>query len=296
MTGRDVPDADMPNTPRPHRADVPAGPDEALDALLAGGLLTAGTGPGLQPVAELLAALTAPPEAGELAGHARALAEFRATRQAAAQPARAPAGQQDAAPGGHRRRAARPRRRRSLLTTRAAAAVGALATVLGGVATAAYAGVLPGPVQQFAHDVIGAPAPHAGAAPGAGQTPSGSASSAQAASLCTAYTHGTPAQRAVAVRKLSAAAGGRGHIAAYCAAAAGTGTSPPAPGSGRATPGARGGGKPSPPGKPTAAPTPHSTGKQSPPARPTAAPTPHSTGKPSTGPGKPSAEPTPHAS
>ena len=295
MTGRDVPDADMPNTPRPHRADVPAGPDEALDALLAGSLLTAAAGPGLQPVAELLAALTAPPEAGELAGHARALAEFRATRQAAAQPARATAWQQAPAPAGHRRRAARPRPLRSLLTTRAAAAVGALATVLGGVATAAYAGVLPRPAQQFAHDVIGAPAPHAGAAPGAGQTPSGSASSAQAASLCTASAHGTPAQRAVAVRKLSAAAGGRGHIAAYCAAAAGT--SPPATGPGRATPGARGGGKPSsPPGKPTAVPTPHSTGKQSPPARPTAAPTPHSTGKPSTVPGKPSAEPTPHAS
>ena len=307
MTGRDVPDADMPNTPRPHGADVPADPDEALDALLAGDLLTAGTGPGLRPVAELLAALTAPPETAELAGHARALAEFRQTRLAAAQPqaaraagqqraARA-AGQQRAAVPAHRRRGSRLRSPRSLLSARAAAAAGALAAMLGGAATAAYAGVLPRPVQQFAHEVMGAPAPHTAA----GQTPSGPSSSARAAGLCTAYVraraHGTAAQQAVALRKLAAAAGGQGKIAVYCATVASPGTSLPAGpaatlgGPPAGTPGARG--KPSsPPGKPTAVPTPHGQ-PSSPAGKPTAVPTPHSTGKPSTVPGKPSAKLTP---
>ena len=77
MRHGDVPDADMPSNPGLQRADVPELPDRGLQALLAGDLTTDEATAGLQPVAPLLAALTAAPEGGELAGHARALAEFR---------------------------------------------------------------------------------------------------------------------------------------------------------------------------------------------------------------------------
>jgi hypothetical protein len=262
MTGRDVPDADMPNMPRPHRADMPAGPDEALDALLAGELRPDAGGDGLRPVADLLAALTAPAGADELAGHAQALAEFRQTRLAAAS-------QQDAAP---RRLAGavaapvprRARRPRSGPATRAAAATATLAAVLGGLASAAYAGVLPAPVQQVAHEIIGAPPPHPvrpvpgqvtrsrrpGTAPGRGASPDGVPRPSPA---------GQPA-----------------------ATPASAGPSPLP-------------GKPSHwPGQPSTAPgrPSHSPGRpSSPPGRPSSPP-----GKPSSPPGKPSAEPTPHHS
>jgi len=135
MSGRDVPDADMPNIAGSPRADVPELPDGALDALLTGDLVTGEAGAGLRPAAALLAALTAAPHDDELAGHARVLAEFRRRGL----PVRA-------------RRPAR-RRRRSLtsLTARAAAAAAVAATALGGVAAAAYTGALPAPAQQFAH-------------------------------------------------------------------------------------------------------------------------------------------------
>ncbi len=116
--------------------------DADLAALLAG---TADAAPGLRPVADILGALTAEASSGELAGEDRALAEFRRRTGA-------PAAQ-----------AARPRSAR--LTTRfgvkvATVAAGA-AVVLGGAATAAFANVLPAPIQRFAHETIGAPAPPA---------------------------------------------------------------------------------------------------------------------------------------
>jgi hypothetical protein len=261
----------MPNIPRLPRAIVPGLPGEALDALLAGHLAPDEAGAGLQPVAGLLAALAAAPEGGELAGHARALAEFR---HRPGRPARS-----------HRSARRRSRLLPSLLSARAAAAAAA-ATALGGLATAAYAGVLPAPAQQLAHNTIGAPSPHPGNGPqGQQPTPSGPAVPGPAAfGLCTAYAHaradGTATQRAVAFRKLAAAAGGAGKVAAYCAAV-------PHPGSPQS-------GQPAPhrPGRPSSAPAAHATGQPSshPSGKPSSVRTPHATGKPSSHPsGKPPA-------
>ena len=154
MSGRDVSDADMPNIPGSQRADVPELPDGTLDALLTGDLVTDEACAGLQPAAALLAALNAAPQDGELAGHARVLAEFRRR-------------------GGmpvHARRSARRRPRLlTSLTAKAAAAAAVAATALGGVAAAAYTSTLPAPAQQFAHSVIGAPSPQPSRRPGTPQ-------------------------------------------------------------------------------------------------------------------------------
>src|SRR5439155_9342109 len=144
MSGWGVSDADMANIPGSPRADVPELPDGALDALLAGDLVTDEACAGLQPAAALLAALSAAPEDGELAGHARALAEFR---RRGGRPV-------------HARRSARRRSRLlpSRLTAKAAVAAAApAAAALAGVAAAAYTSTLPAPARQFAHAVIGAP-------------------------------------------------------------------------------------------------------------------------------------------
>ena len=222
MSGWDVSDADMPNIPGSPRADVPELPDGALDALLTGDLAAGEAWAGLAPAAALLAALTAAPHDGELAGHARVLAEFRRRGLAV-----------------DTRRSARRRRRSltSLLTAKAAAVAAVAAVALGGVAAAAYTGTLPAPAQQFAHGVIGAPpppgdrpgAPRPSHRPGAPRaTPARpdaagpDAAGPAAFGLCTAYAHakahGTAAQKAVAFGNLAAAAGGAAKIAAYCAA------------------------------------------------------------------------------
>ena len=141
MTGSDVPNVDMPNIPRPQRQDEPAVTDADLAALLAG---TADAAPGLRPVADVLAALTAEPTGIELTGEDRALAEYR-RRAGAPVPAQ------------------RARRSTAGLTSRFGVKVGAsvtaVAVVLGGGAAAAFAGVLPAPIQRFAHEAIGAPTP-----------------------------------------------------------------------------------------------------------------------------------------
>ena len=194
MSGWDVSDADMPNIPGSQRADVPELPDGALDALLTGDLVTDEACAGLQPAAALLAALNAAPHDGELAGHARVLAEFRRR-------------------GGRPVHARRSARRRSrlltvLLTAKAAAAAAAAAVALSGVAAAAYTSTLPAPVQQFAHSVIGAPSPQPSHRPGTPQpshrpgTPQPTPARTDAAGpdaagpagsgLCTAYAHAKP--------------------------------------------------------------------------------------------------------
>ena len=131
----------MPNIPQPQRQEEPAVTDADLAALLAG---TAGAASGLRPVADVLAALTAEATATELAGEGRALAEFR-RRAGGPVPSR------------------RARRGTAGLTSRlgvkVAASVAAVAVGLGGGAAAAFAGVLPAPIQRLAHDTIGAPAP-----------------------------------------------------------------------------------------------------------------------------------------
>jgi hypothetical protein len=141
VTGNDVPDVDMPNIPQPQRQDEPVVTDADLAALLAG---TTDVAPGLRPVADVLAALNAEPTGMEFAGEASALAEFR-RRAGAPVPAH------------------RARRRSAGLSSRVGVKVGvsvtAVAVVLGGGAAAAFAGVLPAPIQRLAHEAIGAPMP-----------------------------------------------------------------------------------------------------------------------------------------
>ena len=174
MTGNDVPDVDMPNIPQPQRQDEPVVTDADLVALLAG---TADVAPGLRPVADVLAALVAEPTDMELAGEERALARFR--RQAGAPvPTR------------------RARRNANGLSSRFGVKVGAsvtaVAVVLGGGAAAAFADVLPAPIQRLAHEAIGAPIPHA-----RHTLPSGSRSAAHSRSgmHSRSSTHGKPATR-----------------------------------------------------------------------------------------------------
>jgi hypothetical protein len=129
----------MPNIPQPPLQDGPAVTDADLVALLAGKRDVA---PGLQPVADVLAALGAGPSLGELAGEASALAEFR-RRTGVPVPRR------------HARRSTAGLTSR--LSVKAAAGAAAATLVLGGAATAAFANMLPAPIQRLAHDVIGAP-------------------------------------------------------------------------------------------------------------------------------------------
>ncbi len=261
----------MPSFPWPMRQDESRMTDNALAALLAGKEPPADPVTGLQPVADVLAALRASVTGEELAGEASALTAFRQWTGVSAQTQRS------------------HHRRRPLLTSllRARVAATALAAILGAAATAAYANALPAPIQRLAHDVIGAPA--SAGQPTSHPTPSGSpvgpnATGPAAFGLCTAFAHakahGTASQQAVAFRNLAAAAGGASKVAGFCAAV-------PHPGaSSHPTPHATGKPTSHPTGKPTAHPTPHATGKPTshPTGKPTAHPTPHPTGKPTSHP------------
>ncbi len=211
MNDEGVPNDDMPNFLQPAARDGLPFSDAALAALLAG-TEPPEPMPGLQPVADVLAALRSGPTRDELAGEASVLAEFRRGAGVAAR-----------TPAPHR-----PRRVTSRVGARAAVAAAVAALSLGGLATAAYAGMLPAPMQRLAHDTIGAPA-----------APSGSPAKTHLARnrtsvlpgttgptahrLCTAYTlakaHGTAAQRAAAFHNLVGAAGGAGKVAAFCGTA-----------------------------------------------------------------------------
>jgi hypothetical protein len=105
----------------------------------------------------MLAALAGPAEPGELAGEAAAWAAFiRVASPASVSPVTSPAAQRvPGRPASHRLARRRAARRRAGLP----AAWCTAAAVLAGAA-AAYAGVLPDPVQQVAHVTVGAPAPH----------------------------------------------------------------------------------------------------------------------------------------
>jgi len=131
----------MPNIPQPQRQDEPVVTDADLVALLAG---TTDVAPGLRPVADVLAALVAEPTGRELAGEASALAEFRRGAGAPVPTRRA-------------------RRSTNGLSSRFGVKVGAsvtaVAVVLGGGVAAAFADVLPAPIQRLAHEAIGAPLP-----------------------------------------------------------------------------------------------------------------------------------------
>jgi len=254
MTGRRVSDGDMPNLSRSAGQDTSGIPDAALAALLAAGTRPADPSSPVQHVADALTALRAAPAGDEAAGKAAALAQFRQRVGVSSPPIRSP-----------RRR---PTLLSSLLSAKAAAAAAVAVLGLGGVTTAAFANALPSAAQEFAHNTIGAPSPHASrsAHPGNNARHSGSpvgpnATGAAAFGLCTAYAnatqHGTAAQQAVAFRNLENAAGGAANVASFCASVAHPG--------GSATPA-------------SGAPTSHPTGAPS--SHPTGPPSPHPTGPP----------------
>ena len=106
--------------------------------------------PEMHDLARMLAAVAGPAEPGDLAGEATVLAAF--ARLAS------PAGISPAASRPARRwLSGRPARARLPM----AAALVTAAAGLGSI-TAAYAGVLPGPIQHFAHVTVGAPLPSHG--------------------------------------------------------------------------------------------------------------------------------------
>jgi hypothetical protein len=199
MSGPGASDDEMPGFPFPDRLAPELG-EPLLDAVLNGQLLPPDAPEQLHAVAGVLASLAGPAAPGELAGEAAARLAF----VRAVSPARVPA-------AGHspawRRLSGLPGR----LTARVIAVLIAAAAGLGGVA-GAYAGVLPGPVQDFAHHTIGAPpARHKPDHPPAGHRAAGQ--------LCASFEHGSGPARAAASRDLAKAAGGPGRIGAYCAAA-----------------------------------------------------------------------------
>jgi len=190
---------EMPELPLPGRfgreLDEPL-----LEMLLTGQPLPPDAPEQLHEVAGVFASLTGPAGPGELVGEAAAQSAFaRVARPVGVSPVARPSTRR------------RPPWRHTRVNARLAAALAAAAVGLGGAA-AAYAGALPGPIQDFAHHVIGAPA--ARHAPGGRQA---------AYRLCSAYERaaahgGASARAAAAFQKLAKAAGGAGKIEAYCAA------------------------------------------------------------------------------
>jgi hypothetical protein len=198
----------MPNFSWLGRRDTSAIEDATLAALLSGTELPGDLPAGLQPAADVVAALRARPASDELVGETVALAEFRAR-----------VGVSD--PAGQRRRR-RPSLLTSLVSAKAVAAAAVVAITVGGVATAAYAGALPSSAQRIAHELIDAPQVH--------KTTTHTTSAKLMArpkvshravpALCLAFWRtersGTKAQKAAAFSKLEKAAGGANKIAAYC--------------------------------------------------------------------------------
>jgi hypothetical protein len=210
MTGLGASPGDMPGFPFPIRV----GPDldeHLLDTILTGQHLPPDVPEQAHVVAEVLASLAGPPGSGELTG-------AEAARSAFARAA-SPAGNSAAARRPARHSRSRPPAR---LSARLAAVAVAAAVALVGAA-GAYAGVLPGPIQDLAHHVIGVPPAHhpAAHAPGARRA---------AYQLCTTYqrasSRGDAPSLAAALRELTRAAGDPGKIEAYCAAAGRPGITP----------------------------------------------------------------------
>jgi hypothetical protein len=232
----DASSAEMRRLPLDPDTDPLALEDETVERLLAGELSPDQAPPGYAEVAELLAAATAAPTHGELAGQAAALAELRAVTRAR----RAPA---------HVRRATRPPRRR-WAGLAAVALVGALVT--GGAAVAAT-GQLLEPVRDVTRSILdtvggtksaaptapgppaSAPATRAAGPGGGGQGPPptaaadrgrGTTGAAPGANpdlegLCRAYLAGKGSEQgrrlgATAFEALARAAGGPDQVDAYC--------------------------------------------------------------------------------
>ena len=211
MSGPDASSSEMPGFPFFRRPAVPLD-ESVLDAILTGQPLPPDAPVQARTVAHMLACLADPAVPGALAGEADARRAFvRAASVVSASPAT--------------RRRARRRHKRfaASLTSKLAGALVAVTVGLGGAAAAAYAGALPAPIQDLAHDVIGAPrAPRpAPDAPEVDRAVSGQ---------CAAYERAKNQGGSVAVTaefaRLASAAGGADKIDAYCAAVQKTATGP----------------------------------------------------------------------
>jgi hypothetical protein len=153
VNGRGGWDDNMPNYLSPPQGAIPPAGDAAFEALLAGNLPPAEAPAELHSLAEAIAALSLAPAGHELAGEPTARAAYRGRFGRSARCDRS-----------HR-----PRSRLVGFILRAKLAV-AVAVAAGTLTSAAYADVLPAPVQRLAHRTLGAPSPHP-APPGQSQTP-----------------------------------------------------------------------------------------------------------------------------
>ena len=118
-----------------------------LDMILERRPIPPGAPPEIHGLARMFAAVAGPAEPGDLPGQAAALAAFTAHTSP---PGTSPAALRSA----RRSLSERPARGRLPLAVALAAAAAGL-----GSTVAAYAGVLPSPIQHFAHVAFGAPAP-----------------------------------------------------------------------------------------------------------------------------------------
>ena len=234
----------MPNFPWPSRRVASVTGDPSLAALLAWAQFPQNAAPEMRRVGEILAALTAGPADDELTGETAALAAYR-NRPGVPRPVRG----------------ARRRRRRPLfpaLSAKAAAAVAAAILGFAALATAAYTGVLPAPVQRLAHVIIGAPSARGELTTGSSQvSPNGAtggngASGRPTGASPTGRAHPSPTPRATGQPSTQSTPQDSGQPS----------TQPTPQDSGTPTPTHS-------KGKPTTHPTPHGSGK------PTSHPTPH---------------------
>ena len=147
MTGSDASSSEMPKVPFPGRA----GRDQdelLLDMILDRRLLPPEAPPAMHALADNLVGLAALPAGGELPGEAAAVAAF--LRSGSPTSTLTLVGGLPARTRGRRLIAGR---------ARLSAAIAVAAVALSGTA-AAYAGVLPASVQDFAHRIIDAPVAH----------------------------------------------------------------------------------------------------------------------------------------
>jgi hypothetical protein len=238
--------------------DEPEISDAALDSMLKGHRPLEGA-PEAHTVADVMNALTAPPERTELAGYSQAMDTYG-------------------------RAFARPRSRRVAMISSAAglkalASAAGAAVALGGVATIVFASGAMGPAHQTMVTPVATSATNDASKTTPKDdktgTPVGPDASGPAAfGLCNAWSHhqanGAKPTGSIAFRNLATAAGGESKIAAYCAKIPHPGNSnrPTGKATGKAT------------GKPTGKPTAKGTDK--------------GTDKPAgTGTGKPTTLPTP---
>jgi hypothetical protein len=145
MSGPDASSGEMPRVPIPGRAGRDQD-DLLLDMILDRRPLPPDAPTGMHALADKLVGLAAAPDGGELPGEAAAMAAF--VRSGSPASTLTLVGEP---PEGRRGR------RLAVGRARLTAAAAAIVVILSGTAAAAYAGVLPASVQNFAHRVIDAP-------------------------------------------------------------------------------------------------------------------------------------------